>query len=87
MELILQARILDWVAIPFLQGIFLIQGSNPGVLHCRQILYSLSHQSMSQLLSLCSNDTSVKPLHGSHFSLLLSHSASNLVTAGGILNR
>ena len=26
-----------------LQGIFLIQGSNPGLLHCRQILYYLSH--------------------------------------------
>ena len=27
-----------------LQGIFLIQGSNPALLHCRQILYCLSHQ-------------------------------------------
>ena len=27
-----------------LQGIFLIQGSNPCLLHCRQILYHLSHQ-------------------------------------------
>ena len=27
-----------------LPGIFLIQGSNPGFLHCRQILYHLSHQ-------------------------------------------
>ena len=27
-----------------LQGIFLIQGSNPGLLCCRQILYCLSHQ-------------------------------------------
>ena len=27
-----------------LQGIFRTQGSNPGVLHCRQILYQLSHQ-------------------------------------------
>ena len=27
-----------------LQVIFLIQGSNPGLLHCRQILYHLSHQ-------------------------------------------
>ena len=26
-----------------LQGIFLTQGSNPGLLHCRQILYHLSH--------------------------------------------
>ena len=28
----------------FLQGIFLIQGSKPGLLHCRQILYLLSCQ-------------------------------------------
>ena len=27
-----------------LQGIFPSQGSNPGLLHCRQILYCLSHQ-------------------------------------------
>ena len=27
-----------------LQGIFLTQGSNPGLLHCRQILFHLSHQ-------------------------------------------
>ena len=40
---ILQSRILEWVAMPSLQGIFQTQGSNPGVLHCRQILYYLSH--------------------------------------------
>ena len=27
-----------------LQKIFLTQGSNPGLLHCRQIIYHLSHQ-------------------------------------------
>ena len=27
-----------------LQGIFLTQGSNLGILHCRHILYHLSHQ-------------------------------------------
>jgi len=27
-----------------LQGLFLTQRSNPGLLHCRQILYLLSHQ-------------------------------------------
>ena len=27
-----------------LHGIFLSQGSNPGLLHCKQILYHLSHQ-------------------------------------------
>ena len=41
---ILQARILEWVPIPFLQGIFQTQGSNAGLLNCRQILYRLSHR-------------------------------------------
>ena len=40
---ILQARILESVSIPFLQGTFSTQGSNPGLLYCRQILYCLSH--------------------------------------------
>ena len=30
-----------------LQGIFPTQGSNPGLLHCRRILYRLSHQGSS----------------------------------------
>ena len=34
-----------------LQGIFSTQGSNLGILHCRQILYHLSHQE-ALLLSL-----------------------------------
>ena len=41
---ILQARILEWGAIPFSRAIFLTQGSNPGLLHCRQSLYSPSYQ-------------------------------------------
>ena len=41
---ILQARVLEWVAISFSRGIFPTQGSNLGLLHCRQILYHLSHQ-------------------------------------------
>ena len=41
---ILQARILEWVGCSLLQGIFPAQGSNLGLLHCRQILYHLSHQ-------------------------------------------
>ena len=42
---IFQARILEWVAIFILQGIFVTQGSKLHLLlHCRQILYLLSHQ-------------------------------------------
>ena len=33
-----------------LKGIFPIQGSNPGLLHCRQILYHLSHQGSPRIL-------------------------------------
>ena len=34
-----------WSGLPcLLQGIFLTQGSNSGLRHCRQILYYLSHQ-------------------------------------------
>ena len=43
---ILQARILEWVAMPSSRGVFPIQGPNPGLLHCRHILYHLSHQDM-----------------------------------------
>ena len=31
-------------SLSLLQGIFPTQGSNPGLLHCRRILYQLSHQ-------------------------------------------
>ena len=43
---VLQARILEWVAISFSKGSSWsrIQGRNPGLLHCRQILYHLSNQ-------------------------------------------
>ena len=30
-------------SLSLLQGIFPTQGPNPGLLHCRQILYQLSH--------------------------------------------
>ena len=39
------SRILEWIAsCSLLQGIFPTQGSNPGLPHCRQTLYPLSHQ-------------------------------------------
>ena len=44
---ILQARILEWVAMSSSRGIFPTQGSSPGLLHCRQIPYCLSHQGSS----------------------------------------
>ena len=44
---ILQARILEWVAILISRGSSRHRealGLNPGLPHCRQILYHLSHQ-------------------------------------------
>ena len=52
---ILQARLLEWLAIPFsrgsslLKGIFPTRGSNPGLLSCRQILYHLSQETQELL--------------------------------------
>ena len=45
---ILRARILG--RLPLLQGIFPTQGSNPGLPHCRQILYQLSHKGSPRIL-------------------------------------
>ena len=47
---ILQARMLEWVAFPFSKGIFPTQGSNPGLPHCRQIVYQLSHKGSPRIL-------------------------------------
>ena len=41
---ILWSRILKWVLCSLLQGIFPTQGLNPGLMHCMQFLYQLSHQ-------------------------------------------
>ena len=37
-------------SLSLLQGIFSTQGSNPGLLHCGQILYQLSHQGNPRIL-------------------------------------
>ena len=36
--------------LSLLQGIFPTQGSNPGLLHCRWILYQLSHEGSTRIL-------------------------------------
>ena len=41
---ILQARIMEWVAFPSSKG------SNPGLPHCRWILYQLNHQGSPRIL-------------------------------------
>ena len=37
-------------SLSLLQGIFPTQGSNPGLLHCTQVLYQLSHQGSPRIL-------------------------------------
>ena len=37
-------------SLSILQGIFLTQASNPGLLHCRQTLYQLSHKGSPRIL-------------------------------------
>ena len=49
---ILQDRILEWVDFPFSRGIFPTRGSNPGLLHCRWILYQLNHHRSLQKRAL-----------------------------------
>ena len=47
---ILQARILEWVSLSLLQGIFPTQGLKPGLPRCRQILYQLSNKGSPRIL-------------------------------------
>ena len=48
-------------SLSLLQGIFPSQGSNPGLLHCRQILYQLSHKGSPPTKSLqLTSDLKVK---------------------------
>ena len=51
---ILQARVqkpTGMGSLSLLQGIFPTQGLNPGLLHCKQILYQLSHQESQEYWS------------------------------------
>ena len=50
---VLQARILEWVAVPFSRGSSRPRDLNPGLLHCRQILSRLSHQGSPEHIKLC----------------------------------
>ena len=42
-------------SLSLLQGIFSTQGLNPGLLHCRQILYQLSHKGSPSAMKLSLN--------------------------------
>ena len=58
---ILQARILEGGSLSLLQGIFPTQRSNPGLLHCGQILYHLSHKGSPRILQWVTYPFSRRP--------------------------
>ena len=70
---ILQARIPQWVAIPLSRGIFPTQGLNPGLLHCRQILYCLSHWGCPIYIIVYFRYLDVNPLLATWFANIFSH--------------
>ena len=47
---ILQARILEWVSLFLFHGMFPNQGLNPGLPHCRWILYQPRHKGSPRIL-------------------------------------
>ena len=49
---ILQAKILEWVAFPWVSQ---TQGQNPGFPHCRQILYQLNYKGSPNKKKISSN--------------------------------
>ena len=49
----------DVGSLSLLQGIFPTQGLNPGLLHCRQILYQLSHKE-ALILDMQSSNNDMK---------------------------
>ena len=60
------------VHCPFLlQGIFLTQGSNLGLLHCRQILYCLNHQGILFSSIYQANKDLSLPIFGTLLPILL----------------
>ena len=62
-----QTRTLEWAAISLSRGIFLTQGSNPGLLRCRHVLYNLcqdrSQYSMYPYIFHCLYDTASWHFH------------------------
>ena len=59
---IFQARILEWVAIPFSRGSCGPQGSNAGLPHCGQILNCLSYQGIPEVIIRVKNwESSIFP--------------------------
>ena len=68
----LQTRILEWVAFPFSKGSSQPR-SNPGLLHCGQILYLLSHKGSPSILewvASCFSSGSSRPRNRTRVSFI-----------------
>ena len=90
--LILQTRT-GMGSLSLLQGIFPTKGSNPGLPHCRQILYQLSHKGSPRILEWVAypfswgpsqprNQTGVSRIAGGFFTNLAmrdAHKVSNYI--------
>ena len=53
-----------WSGLPLLQGIFLTQESNLGLLHCRQVLYQLSYKVNTYFIIIYEKNCIFKILKG-----------------------
>ena len=94
---ILQARILEWVAFPFSRGSSQPRNqTNPGLPHCRWILYQLSHKGSPRILewvaypfskgsSLSRNRTRVSCIAGGFFTNWAMREAHTIYTCICIL--
>ena len=81
---ILQARILEWVAIIFYRGSSPPRKLNPGLLHCRQILYIWTTREALNITGIPNNFQS-DFTHISLISFLLNHSViSNSLQPHGL---
>ena len=64
-----------WSGLPcLLQGIFPTQGLNPGLLHCRWILYHLSHQESPVYNRICMYDVCIHILYIYYTHIIHTHS-------------
>ena len=78
---ILPARILEWVAIPFLQGTFPTQGLNPGLLHCRSQHGSLR---ILECVAYPFSSRSSQPRNWTRVSCIAGQFLTSWATRGGV---
>ena len=91
MDCIVQARIMEWIAFPL--GIFPSQGSNPGVPHCRWILYQLSCQESPYhnlvtvgLLVQISINMRLNQLYGSPIDIIGDHNPCDICICSPVMH-